>query len=256
MNINQNNSFCGPPPGLNGGDGGDVGCVRSSFPTAPPYRPFSGSSSFNNCEGNTYERTSTNRHYSYHILNCQDSTHSQRGAGCRRFGGQDPKEVLTYPTAWKTFKSAHAEQELPEPEELPSLQELLQLKLKGQQTYRQSQSSFHSSSNHSVNMNKASRHHVRMRGGVNQSSTSAASSIHSAKFDHEQFDMEREESPPLITIKAPARHSKRPTLRNLNPLFRKREKEEDDEVLSQKLLKNARRSGVLNLSNRGLATGK
>lgn len=52
------------------------------------------------------------------------------------------------------------------------------------------------------------------------------------------------------------RHSQRPTLRNLNPVFHKREKSEDNTVLSEKLLKLARKTGALNLSGRGLATGK
>lgn len=57
-------------------------------------------------------------------------------------------------------------------------------------------------------------------------------------------------------IRPPARHSQRPTLRNLNPVFHKREKSEDNKELSDKLLKLARKTGTLNLSGRGLATGK
>uniref|UniRef100_A0A1I8NUC0 Leucine-rich repeat-containing protein 40 n=1 Tax=Stomoxys calcitrans TaxID=35570 RepID=A0A1I8NUC0_STOCA len=50
------------------------------------------------------------------------------------------------------------------------------------------------------------------------------------------------------------RHSQRPTLKNLNPVFHKREKSEDNSVVSDKLLKLARKSGALNLSGRGLAS--
>ena len=57
-------------------------------------------------------------------------------------------------------------------------------------------------------------------------------------------------------MRPPARHSQRPTLRNLNPVFHKREKSEDNNELSEKLLKLARKTGTLNLSSRGLATGK
>lgn len=57
-------------------------------------------------------------------------------------------------------------------------------------------------------------------------------------------------------VRPPARHSQRPTLRNLNPVFHKREKSEDNNELSEKLLKLAKKTGSLNLSGRGLATGK
>ncbi|XP_005186465.1 leucine-rich repeat-containing protein 40 isoform X1 [Musca domestica] len=50
------------------------------------------------------------------------------------------------------------------------------------------------------------------------------------------------------------RHSQRPTLRNLNPVFHKREKSEDNTAVSDKLLKLAWKTGALNLSGRGLAT--
>ncbi|KAI8130217.1 hypothetical protein FF38_12561 [Lucilia cuprina] len=64
-------------------------------------------------------------------------------------------------------------------------------------------------------------------------------------------------NPPTTTarvMRPPARHSQRPTLRNLNPVFHKREKSEDNNELSDKLLKLARKTGNLNLSGRGLAT--
>lgn len=54
----------------------------------------------------------------------------------------------------------------------------------------------------------------------------------------------------------PRRTSNRPTLQNLNPVFHRRDKSEDNKELSQTLLKQARKSGSLNLSGRGLSTGK
>ncbi|XP_055849821.1 leucine-rich repeat-containing protein 40 [Episyrphus balteatus] len=51
-----------------------------------------------------------------------------------------------------------------------------------------------------------------------------------------------------------SRASRRPNLRNLNPVFHKREKSEDNSELSHGMIKQARKSGVLNLSGRGLAT--
>ncbi|KAL9893518.1 leucine rich repeat containing flyers-cup isoform 4-T4 [Glossina fuscipes fuscipes] len=54
--------------------------------------------------------------------------------------------------------------------------------------------------------------------------------------------------------RAPPRRTERPTLRNLNPIFRKREPSEDNTILTEKLLKLARLRGELNLSSRALAT--
>uniref|UniRef100_A0A1A9WDK5 Uncharacterized protein n=1 Tax=Glossina brevipalpis TaxID=37001 RepID=A0A1A9WDK5_9MUSC len=54
----------------------------------------------------------------------------------------------------------------------------------------------------------------------------------------------------------PIRHTERPTLRNLNPIFRKRDPSEDNTILTEKLLKLARLRGELNLSSRALATGE
>ena len=51
-------------------------------------------------------------------------------------------------------------------------------------------------------------------------------------------------------------HSRNPRLQNLNPMFHFKEPKEDDKVLTKTLLAQARKSGVLNLSNRGLAFGE
>lgn len=72
----------------------------------------------------------------------------------------------------------------------------------------------------------------------------------------EENNNNRNPSTTARVMRPPARHSQRPTLRNLNPVFHKREKSEDNNELSDKLLKLARKTGTLNLSSRGLATGK
>lgn len=50
--------------------------------------------------------------------------------------------------------------------------------------------------------------------------------------------------------------TKNPRLQNLNPLFHFKTPKEDDKILTKTLLSQARKSGVLNLSNRGLAFGE
>lgn len=50
--------------------------------------------------------------------------------------------------------------------------------------------------------------------------------------------------------------SRNPRLQNLNPMFHFKTPTEDDQVLTRTLLMQARKSGILNLSNKGLAFGK
>lgn len=50
-------------------------------------------------------------------------------------------------------------------------------------------------------------------------------------------------------------HTKNPRLQNLNPMFHFKTPTEDDKVITKSLLMQARKSGVLNLSNKGLAFG-
>lgn len=50
--------------------------------------------------------------------------------------------------------------------------------------------------------------------------------------------------------------TKNPRLQNLNPMFHFKSPKEDDKILTKTLLAQARKSGVLNLSNRGLAFGE
>lgn len=50
--------------------------------------------------------------------------------------------------------------------------------------------------------------------------------------------------------------TKNPRLQNLNPMFHFKTPIEDDQVLTKSLLMQARKSGVLNLSNKGLGFGE
>lgn len=50
--------------------------------------------------------------------------------------------------------------------------------------------------------------------------------------------------------------TKNPRLQHLNPMFHFKTPKEDDKILTKSLLMQARKSGVLNLSNKGLSFGR
>lgn len=50
--------------------------------------------------------------------------------------------------------------------------------------------------------------------------------------------------------------SRNPRLQNLNPMFHFKTPKEDETVLTRTLLMQARKSGILNLSNKGLSFGE
>lgn len=50
--------------------------------------------------------------------------------------------------------------------------------------------------------------------------------------------------------------SRNPRLQNLNPMFHFKTPKEDEIVLTRTLLMQARKSGILNLSNKGLSFGE